>query len=101
MKKKDERTLRPLLTIRCKLPMPERRHTIPELSPVAARGMVRPVQQADHVDADAVTRIIHVMRRGMMYRSLDGLQWIPETDPAVPALPEGGVRITLDEKPGS
>lgn len=65
-----------------------------DMRPVVSRGTAgKPVEAIE----DGGTRIIHVMRRGTMYRSLDGLRWTQETDPDVPELPEGGVRITMDE----
>jgi hypothetical protein len=95
MNKKEECGIRPLLTIRCKPPMQERRHQWSAMVPTAARNVVRPPSEIDQ--ADTVNRVIHVMRRGTMFRSLDGLRWTPEPDPDVPALPEGGVRITMEE----
>lgn len=94
--RKEDEALRIMLTIRCRDPLPERRHKTFELPPIAARSVPRPVQESDEVET--VNRIIHVMRRGTMYRSLDGLKWTPETDPEVPPLPEGGVRITLQDQ---
>jgi hypothetical protein len=95
MNNKEERSIRPLLTIRCKQPMHERRHQASEMIPMAARSVARPPPEPEQ--PDPVSRVIHVMRRGTMFRSHDGLQWTPEPDPDVPALPEGGVRITMEE----
>jgi hypothetical protein len=95
MNKKEDEAVRGLLTIRCKHPTPERRHKTSELRPIAARSVACQARESGEIDAE--TRTIHVMRHGMMYRSLDGLRWTPETDPEVPPLPEGGVRITMEE----
>jgi hypothetical protein len=39
-------------------------------------------------------KLFHAMRNGILYRSEDGIRWELETDPNVPALPEGTSRVT-------